>query len=99
MDNSYYGNAGSILADIKPAIITIRSQPFCNFAGTLILRLSHLYEVGEDAVLSQPATVALDQIFSFISIQSCTETSVTANQKVRYRFVIAIPHFDSHLDT
>ena len=56
---------------------------FFGAAGTMLLRISHLYAVGEDPILSQPVTVALDQILAFVTVTSCTEMSVTANQKVR----------------
>ncbi len=47
---------------------------------TLILRLSHSYEVGEDAVNSQPATVSLANMFAPITLTSCVEMTMTANQ-------------------
>ena len=43
----------------------------------------HLYGLGEDSVLSQPATIALVDIFKFLhlDVQSVTEMSLTVNQK------------------
>jgi len=49
--------------------------------GTMILRLAHQYEVGEDAVLSKPATVDLQKIFQHVGLTSCVEMSLSANQK------------------
>ena len=50
--------------------------------GTMLLRLAHLFAVGEDSVLSQPATVDLATLFSGIELTACTQMSLTANQKV-----------------
>jgi lysosomal alpha-mannosidase len=48
--------------------------------SSLLIRLAHKYEVGEDPVLSKPATVDLEALFSAIRVQSCTEMSLSANQ-------------------
>ena len=48
----------------------------------LLLRLSHSYEAGEDAALATPATVGLATLFSGINIESCVETTLTANQRL-----------------
>lgn len=50
--------------------------------GVVLLRLQHLFGVGEDAQLSQPAKVSLADIFSFLglNVAQVTETSLTANQ-------------------
>jgi len=48
--------------------------------GKLLLRLAHSYEVDEDAVLSQPATVDLAGLFVGFDITSATEMTVTGNQ-------------------
>ena len=49
-------------------------------AKTILLRLAHLYAVGEDSVLSQPATVDLGSIFSSMTVVKVEEMSLTANQ-------------------
>ena len=62
--------------------MTAQDNSYYGAAGSMILRLSHLFEVDEDPVLSQPVTVQLDQLFARVNINACTETTVTANQKV-----------------
>jgi lysosomal alpha-mannosidase len=51
-------------------------------ANEMILRLAHLYEAGEDPDMSKPVDVDLSSLLSTISIVSCTEMSLTANQKL-----------------
>jgi len=48
--------------------------------GTILIRLEHLYDAGEDAVLSKPVTVSLDNLFPGHSIQSVRETMLGGNQ-------------------
>ncbi|KAL3529076.1 hypothetical protein ACH5RR_008398, partial [Cinchona calisaya] len=47
----------------------------------VLLRLAHLYEVGEDKDLSVPASVELKKLFPNKKISNIVETSLTANQK------------------
>jgi len=51
-------------------------------ASTVLLRLAHQFGVGEDAALSQPATVNLNTLFSTIKITGVQEMSLTANQPI-----------------
>ena len=46
-------------------------------ASTILLRLAHLYEVGEDPVLSQNATVPLAKLFSGRTVTAAVETTLT----------------------
>lgn len=50
----------------------------------LLLRLSHLYQVGEHPTLSKPVDVDLEKVFAKdgLKIASATEVSLTANQLV-----------------
>lgn len=48
--------------------------------GTLLLRLAHMYEVGEAGPLSANVTVNLATMFSSFTITSAVETTLTANQ-------------------
>ncbi|KAK3005175.1 hypothetical protein RJ639_016343 [Escallonia herrerae] len=48
--------------------------------GSVLLRLAHLYEAGEDSDYSTLAKVELKKIFSGKMIKAVTETSLSANQ-------------------
>ncbi|KAJ0974238.1 hypothetical protein J5N97_016203 [Dioscorea zingiberensis] len=48
--------------------------------GTVLLRLAHLYEAGEDIHYSTLAKVELKKMFANKMIKSLTETSLSANQ-------------------
>jgi len=49
------------------------------FDGEVILRLHHLYAVGEDPILSAPATVNLNSMFNDLSPVYVNEMTMTAN--------------------
>jgi alpha-mannosidase len=73
------------------ALVTLHAQGGDN--GTVLLRLAHLFEEGEDPVLSQNATVALATLFSAFTITSAVETTLTANQglgAVKRHVVVAL---------
>ncbi|XP_078167734.1 putative alpha-mannosidase At5g13980 [Carex rostrata] len=58
------------------ALITLQSLE----DGSVLLRLAHLYEVGEDKDLSVMASVDLNKLFKGNKISRIQETSLTANQ-------------------
>lgn len=49
--------------------------------GKVLLRLAHLYEVGEDKDLSSTANVELKKLFPTKKISKVTETNLSANQE------------------
>lgn len=49
--------------------------------GSVLLRLAHLYEIGEDKLLSNLASVELKKIFSKRKIHKIAEMSLSANQE------------------
>lgn len=59
------------------AIITLQELE----DGAVLLRLAHLYEVGEDKDLSSLATVELKRVFSNRKINKIKEMSLSANQE------------------
>lgn len=46
-----------------------------------MVRLAHLYGVGDDDTLSKPANVSLTSLFPGFTISNVVELSLTANQK------------------
>ncbi|EXB62836.1 Lysosomal alpha-mannosidase [Morus notabilis] len=59
------------------AIITLQELD----GGKVLLRLAHLYEIGEDKDLSVLTNVELKKLFPRKKISKVTETSLTANQE------------------
>ena len=53
--------------------------------GALLLRISHMYQVGEHPTLAQPITFSLAEVFAKagLKISSASETSLTANQDIK----------------
>lgn len=72
-----------LLSAVPPQVhlLTLADNSFYTSSpDSILIRLAHKYEVGEDPVLSKPATVDLEALFSAIRVQSCTEMSLSANQ-------------------
>jgi lysosomal alpha-mannosidase len=63
-------------------LLTVQDNSILGSAGTMLLRIDHSFEVGEDPVYSQPVQLNLDALFSSITLVSCTEMTLTANQPV-----------------
>ena len=63
-------------------LVTLTSNYAEINGGSLLLRLSHLYEVGEHPTLSQPATFSLAAVFAKagLKVTAAEETMLTANQ-------------------
>lgn len=59
------------------AVITLQELQ----SGKVLLRLAHLYEIGEDKDLSVMATVELRKLFPDKKITKVTETNLSANQE------------------
>ncbi|GAB4847549.1 hypothetical protein Ancab_026609 [Ancistrocladus abbreviatus] len=49
---------------------------------SVLLRLAHLYEVGEDAEYSKMATIELKKMFAGKEVKEVKETSLSANQEI-----------------
>ncbi len=61
---------------------TVMLSSVCtNAETTLLVRLSHQFGIGEDATLSQPATVDLAAILSTFSISSVTGKQLSSDRR------------------
>lgn len=71
---------GALPANLK--LMTVSGNYASWNDGKIIIRLSHMYQVGEHPELSEPATVSLSQVFAKagLKITSAVETMLTANQ-------------------
>ncbi|XP_017646079.1 probable alpha-mannosidase At5g13980 isoform X1 [Gossypium arboreum] len=74
--SSFSGMDPSYVLPDNVAMITL--QELDN--GQVLLRLAHLYEVGEDKDLSVMASVQLKKVFAHKKINKVTEMSLSANQ-------------------
>jgi hypothetical protein len=75
----------SAIAEALPPnvkLMTLSSNYAAWNAGKLLLRVSHLYAIGEHPELSRPATFSLAAVFAKagLKIASASETMLTANQ-------------------
>ncbi|KAG0461324.1 hypothetical protein HPP92_021621 [Vanilla planifolia] len=59
------------------AMITLQTRE----DGSVLLRLAHLYEIGEDKDLSKLSSVDLKKLFPRKKITKITETNLSANQE------------------
>lgn len=76
---------GSKLSKALPPnvkLLTLTSNYADANNGQMLLRLAHMYSVGEHSTLSKPVTVSLADVFgaSGLKIVSAVEMSLTANQ-------------------
>ena len=71
---SHYSLLGSA-SPLPPSLSLVTLQDLG--LGKILLRLAHLYEVGEDKMLSQPATVDLASLLPSIKITDVLETQLT----------------------
>lgn len=66
----------SLLNGDLPANLELMTVRWTN-ATSMLLRIAHMYGVGEHSTLSQNATVDISSLLAGVSITSCTETLVT----------------------
>eukprot|EP00937_MAST-01D_sp_MAST-1D-sp2_P005737 g5737.t1 len=78
--------AAEMPANVK--LLTITNNYAAANDGAFLLRLAHLYSVGEHPTLSQPATVSLAKVFANagLKIVSATETMLTGDRPVTPAF-------------
>ena len=63
-------------------LMTLTSNYAATNGGKVLLRLAHLYALGEHPTLSLPVNISLKEVFgkTGLQVKSATETSLTANQ-------------------
>jgi len=71
--------SASLLSAPLPANVHLATT-HAHSKGTLLLRLAHLYEAGEDAALSANATVALATLFAGRTIASAVDMTLPGTQ-------------------
>ncbi len=75
----------SSLAQAFPANVHLLSLIHLNETfNPILVRLVHIYEAGDDPVLSLPATIQLADIFAFATIVSVDERTLTGVHAVSY---------------
>lgn len=75
---SHTAQASALAAPLPPNVQLTTIQSLAT--GTALLRLAHLYAVGEDAVQSQNVTVALATLFAGARVTSATEYTLAGGQ-------------------
>lgn len=80
--SSHRMNFSSLSAELPSNVhlLTAMDNSFYGSSNTMVLRLAHLYEDGEDTDLSVPVNVDISTLFAGITINLCSETTLTANQ-------------------
>lgn len=75
---AHNGSFSGLAAALPPNVhlLTVAAQS----PSTLLLRLAHLFEVGEDPSLSLPATVGLTSLFAGTQLAACVELTTPASQ-------------------
>ncbi|XP_011872614.1 PREDICTED: lysosomal alpha-mannosidase isoform X2 [Vollenhovia emeryi] len=63
---------------LPPNVHILTLEPWKD--GTILLRLEHLFEVGEAQQMSQPVEINIQNLFSTFTIESIKETTLGANQ-------------------
>ncbi len=63
-------------------LLTVQDNSVLGTNGTMILRIDHSFEIDEDPVYSQPVHLNLASLFANIQLNTCVETTLTANQPV-----------------
>ncbi|XP_031277277.1 alpha-mannosidase At3g26720-like [Pistacia vera] len=74
---SFSGMVPSYVLPDNVAMLTLQELD----DGKVLLRLAHLYEIGEDKDLSVMSSVELKKVFPNKKINKVTETNLSANQE------------------
>jgi len=79
--NSYKVIGGLLMGDLPPNVHLLSVNALdATTSKKTIVRLTHIFAVGEDPNFSKPVTLDLTKLFSGVTISSIMETSLSANQ-------------------
>lgn len=76
---NFQTNFSSIATAVPPNVALLTFMAW-DSPSKLLIRLGHMYAIGEDSSLSKPATVSLSTLFAGFTITDVEEVSLTANQ-------------------
>ncbi|KAK2580291.1 hypothetical protein KPH14_012534 [Odynerus spinipes] len=76
--NNHVSKRSGFAKELPPNVHVLTLEPWKD--GTVLLRLEHIFEVGEAMQLSQPVEVNIKDLFSSFTIKSIRETTLGANQ-------------------
>jgi lysosomal alpha-mannosidase len=81
--NAWFGSYNAtylpLVAALPPNVhlLNLRTLPL---TGEVLLRVAHIYAVGEDSALSKPAQVDLSSLFKHLRVTKISEMNLSANQ-------------------
>jgi len=74
----YFTSFTALSSPLPQNVHLLTVKPLTN--GQVLIRLHHIYAVGEDSVLSKPASVNLSTLFADYTVSNVIEMSLTANE-------------------
>ncbi len=80
--SKYVTQRSGVVSPLPPNVHLLTVDPANYGPGRALVRLAHLYALGEDAVLSAPVNVSLASLFTDMRITHATEQNLRANQDV-----------------
>ncbi|XP_020290943.1 lysosomal alpha-mannosidase [Pseudomyrmex gracilis] len=81
LENEFTSSYSGLTKSLPPNVHILTLEPWKD--GTVLLRLEHIFEVGEAERLSAPVEVNIKDLFSTFTIESIKETTLGANQLLR----------------
>jgi len=79
-NNSYMTSNQLLTGDLPENLHFLSLNALDSSSKTAILRLTHIFALNEDPVLSKPVSVDLSKLFAHVQIAQVTETTLTANK-------------------
>ncbi|XP_046463564.1 lysosomal alpha-mannosidase-like [Daphnia pulex] len=76
--NNFRTEKSGLRAPLPDNVHILTLEPWRD--GTHLLRLEHVYDIGEHSTLSEPVTLILDDLLADYTITSAVETTLGANQ-------------------